>query len=308
MNNGGVGEADDVSDDLYRAPLGEFIAVRDALAARLKGAGDKAGAAEVKGARKPSVPAWAANQVVWQAPEEWERLRTAVRGLRKAHVNAVSSEELRRAVREQREALHECEARASELLARHGHAASPAVVQKVGHTLLSLAHGTPGVTPGRLDHELPPPGFEAFSGLSLAAVPKPRAGRPRAESEAAPESESEPEAERASPAAPSLARATPPAADSARATAEQKAREQRAARAEAVRLTAEARQAEGRRAVLRARARLAADEERRSALEEQLEEARRACDETRRQLEAAEAEARSAEAALLALRAEPAGE
>ena len=51
----------DEADDLYGLPLGEFTATRDALAARLKAAGDKEAAAEVKRARKPSVPAWAAN-------------------------------------------------------------------------------------------------------------------------------------------------------------------------------------------------------------------------------------------------------
>jgi hypothetical protein len=167
-----------MNDDHYRVPLEEFTAARDALSARLKAAGDKDAAAEVKRARKPNVPAWAANQVVWHAPERWERLRAAVADLRKAYENAASGEALRQATREQRDAQHAGEARAGELLAENGHAPHPALLQKVGQTLLALAYGAPGVTPGRLERELSPPGFEALAGLTLAA-PEPPAAAPK---------------------------------------------------------------------------------------------------------------------------------
>ena len=49
-------------DKLYGTAPADFIAARDALAAELKKAGDKDGAAEVKALRKPTVVAWAANQ------------------------------------------------------------------------------------------------------------------------------------------------------------------------------------------------------------------------------------------------------
>jgi hypothetical protein len=161
-------------DELYQLPLDEFIAGRDALAVRLKAAGDSAGAAEVKRVRKPSVPAWAANQVVWRAASEWERLRTAAAALRKSYETAVAGEPLREAMREQHDAQHACEARAGEILAQYGHAATPAVLQKVGHTLLALAYGAPDAIPGRVEHELQPPGFDTLAGLNLASVPMPR--------------------------------------------------------------------------------------------------------------------------------------
>ncbi|HSD26107.1 MAG TPA: hypothetical protein VLL75_02335 [Vicinamibacteria bacterium] len=162
-----------MSDDPWKAPLDDFIAARDALAARLKAAGDKDGAAGAKRARKPSVPAWAANQVVWRASGAWERLREATVALREAHETG-APDAVRRASRDQRDALQACIARAGQLLSQHGHAPTPAVLQKVEHTLLALAHGAPGLTPGRLDRELAPPGFEALAGLTLTPPAAPR--------------------------------------------------------------------------------------------------------------------------------------
>jgi hypothetical protein len=155
-------------DELFQVPLDGFVAARDALAARLKAAGDKEGASAARKARKPSVPAWAANQVVWKATKDWERLQKAVEDLRRTYGKPSSPEELRKATVEQREALGTAESRAAEFLEAQGHAATPSVVQKVGHTLLALASGAPKATPGRLERELPPPGFEALSGMAIA--------------------------------------------------------------------------------------------------------------------------------------------
>ncbi len=266
----------DGADELYQVPLAEFTKARDAAAARLSAAGDKPAAAELKRAKKPSIPAWAANQVVWRAPEAWQRLREAAKGVRRAYQKAPSPDEVREATREQRDALADCEARASQMLAEHGHAATPPVLEKVGHALLALAYGAPDVTPGRLETDLPPPGFEALAGLTLAPLPRP-------------------------PAVPSVPREEPK--PEPRDTAEEKrALEQERSRQQAARKAAEARQAESRRAVVRARARLESDEKRLHAIEGQLEAARRDCEDARRQLEAAEAEDRAAEAAVDALR------
>lgn len=264
-----------MNDELYQASLEAFTATRDALAARLKAAGDKEAAAEVKRARKPGVPAWAANQVVWHAAAEWKRLQSAAQALRDKHEKGAGAADLRQAGRDQREAVQACEARAAELLAQHGHAASPPVLQKVGHTLLALAHGAPGVTPGRLDHDLPAPGFEVFAGLTLTAAPPSSA--PPADAAAAP-------------------------APAAKADAKNAERARRRAALDA----AEARHAETQRAVAKAQSRVAAEEERRNTLQRQLDIAARAHEEAQRQLESAENEATAAEAAWHALQAESA--
>jgi hypothetical protein len=50
--------------DLYRLPAGEFIAARDALVKELRLAKDKDAAARVKALRRPTVAAWALNQLI----------------------------------------------------------------------------------------------------------------------------------------------------------------------------------------------------------------------------------------------------
>jgi hypothetical protein len=184
-------------DEVYRLSLDEFTAGRDALAARLKASGDAAAAAAVKRLKKPSVPAWAANQVVRRDEVAWHRLRKAVQVLRGRQETGASADEYREAAAEQKTALRACETRAAELLGEHGRSATPALLQKVTHTLLALAYGAPEAVPGSLEHELQPPGFEAFAGLELAPrekAPPPRgddgkaATRARAEAEARRES------------------------------------------------------------------------------------------------------------------------
>ena len=249
-------------DSLYELPLDKFTKARDELARRLKTAGNTESAAEVRRARKPILPAWAANQVVRKAPVEWERLRRAVQELRKKHGKRSSVGDLRDATRAQREALRACERQAAHLLAKHGHPASPALLQTVVHTLLALAHGAPGATPGRLDRPLEPPGFEVLAGVAPPAA-----------------SSDEESAE-----GPRMSR--------------DRVDDSRQAALKAARIRHEKAQAE----VLDARARLTADDKRVKDLERQLEAARRARDQARRELESAESEVAAAEASFGRLR------
>jgi hypothetical protein len=68
---------DDPVDDLYGAPLEEFVARRDALAKALKAGGDKEGAAAVKKLPKPTRAAWAVNRLVRDKPAEVRALLDA---------------------------------------------------------------------------------------------------------------------------------------------------------------------------------------------------------------------------------------
>src|SRR5688572_23945205 len=60
---------------LYRLPLAEFTAARNALAARAKKAGGDADA--IKGLVKPSISAWAVNQLFWRHRQDFDRLMAA---------------------------------------------------------------------------------------------------------------------------------------------------------------------------------------------------------------------------------------
>lgn len=55
--------ATEPGDELYAGPAEEFVARRDALVKARRAQGDKEGAAEVKALRRPTVAAWAVNQV-----------------------------------------------------------------------------------------------------------------------------------------------------------------------------------------------------------------------------------------------------
>jgi hypothetical protein len=64
---------------LYRRPLGEFVAARDQLTRQLRTAGDRETARRVARLRRPSISAWAANQLAHAAPTPWPNCSTPAR-------------------------------------------------------------------------------------------------------------------------------------------------------------------------------------------------------------------------------------
>ena len=64
----------DPVDDLYQRVPGEFVAARNQLVRELKKAGEKDRAAEVAKLRRPSVGAWAVNQLARRDRAELEEL------------------------------------------------------------------------------------------------------------------------------------------------------------------------------------------------------------------------------------------
>lgn len=64
-------DVDEAADQVYSAPLAEFVATRDTLA---KQATDRGVAARIKNLRKPTVAAWVANQVARQHPDDVQQL------------------------------------------------------------------------------------------------------------------------------------------------------------------------------------------------------------------------------------------
>src|SRR5215467_11730128 len=68
------GKLKDEVDALFKLPLAEFTGVRNSLAARLKRDGCADDASLVKALAKPSVSAWAVNQLHWKHPEAFDRL------------------------------------------------------------------------------------------------------------------------------------------------------------------------------------------------------------------------------------------
>jgi hypothetical protein len=75
---------------LYRLPLAEFVAARDQLARRLRTAGDRDAARRVAGLRRPSISAWAANQLAQVAPSAMAELLDAGAALTQAQHDALA--------------------------------------------------------------------------------------------------------------------------------------------------------------------------------------------------------------------------
>jgi len=150
-------------DRLYGLPLEEFTKARNDLAARLKKAGETEAAAEVKALAKPSVPAWAVNQLA-------RRRKRNVRALLDAAERSRSgkAKSLREALDEQRDALQRLTEEARELLEDERGSAPDAMVQRIASTLRAAASDPAAaklLEQGRVNEDLEPAGFEALAGL-----------------------------------------------------------------------------------------------------------------------------------------------
>ena len=165
-------------DGLYAAPPGEFVARRDKLARSVRQGGDREAADEVKGLRKPSVAAWAVNQLARQEKMRLRGLFTAGERLREAHAEVLgggSSDVLERARDDERKAIAELAGAARTLLEEAGHPPTEAMLDKVRDTLhAAVVDEELGehVRAGRLEKEEQATGF----GFSL---PAPKAGAKR---------------------------------------------------------------------------------------------------------------------------------
>jgi hypothetical protein len=154
-------------DRLYQVPLAEFTAARNELA---KAAG--ADAAGIRALAKPSVPAWAVNQLYWRERRTYDALVRASERLRAAHTRAIGGKKIDLAALElQHQAGVKKAADAIRaILARSGDPATPATMAAVIDTLQALPGGG---TPGHLSRPLAPLGFGALGALMKgAATPK----------------------------------------------------------------------------------------------------------------------------------------
>jgi hypothetical protein len=157
-------------DELYQLPLSDFTAGRNALAAKLRKSGKAGDADDVRTLVKPSIPAWAVNQVYWKHRPAFERLLAAGDRLRKAQSSTLAgkSGDVRGALDSVRESLSELSRLAALEMETAGHNASPGAMRAVTATLEALsAYGNADHAPraGRLVDEVDPPGFETLAAL-----------------------------------------------------------------------------------------------------------------------------------------------
>jgi hypothetical protein len=172
-------------DRLYQLPPEEFTAARNALAKDVA-ATSKKDADAIRRLVKAPLPAWAVNQLYWQARPVYHGLMAASSALREAHAALASGKraDLRAAGKAHEDALDTALKTALTILQQSGHQVTDATKQAVSTTL----HGLPGSgdPPGRLARTLQPSGFELLAGLptgggsSRPAAPPPRAAAPAA--------------------------------------------------------------------------------------------------------------------------------
>ena len=129
-------------DRLYALPLEEFTAERDALAKRLRKEGERDAAEAVKALKKPSVAAWAVNQVRRDRPDDVRRLIEVTEELHRVYAGlsaAGARERLAEAADMQRDLIRSLVRCAEQLLEAGGHRANEQTLGKVADTLRAAA-------------------------------------------------------------------------------------------------------------------------------------------------------------------------
>jgi hypothetical protein len=162
------------ADLLYGLPLGEFTDARNAAAKELRDRGLRDEADAVRALAKPSVAAWAVNQLTRRRHADLDEFLDASVAARDAQLGGAA--DAREAVQRQRKALEALVRSAREEL---GGDASETVTTRIRQTLEAAAvddDAAEAVRAGRLDKELEPAGF----GTLAAHAPKPAARGKRA--------------------------------------------------------------------------------------------------------------------------------
>lgn len=180
-------------DRLFGLDPDDFVAERDALAKRLRAEKRRDDAAEVKALRRPTVVAWAVNQLARRRRDAIEELLARGETLRGAQESALRGDAgpLREATAERRRSVERLRKAAAALLEERGSPPSDASLDQVSATLEAATvdpEAARVVRAGRLSKELPAP--SGFGGLSLddalaASVDDDRSQRRRAEELAA---------------------------------------------------------------------------------------------------------------------------
>lgn len=169
------GKLEDEIDALFTLPLPEFTGARNTLAARLKKEGRADDADRVKLLGKPSVSAWAVNQLYWDHRDAFDDLIVASKHFRPASSRLAGRVAgMRDSLDARREALTNLSQIAAEVLTEAGHNPSPETLRRVLTTLEALSAYAllpDGPTPGRLTGDIDPPSFESLALLMSGAGP-----------------------------------------------------------------------------------------------------------------------------------------
>jgi hypothetical protein len=128
-------DLDTVADDLYRLAPTEFIAERDAIAARARSEGDETVASQIKKLRRPTVSASLLNALAHDESDLVVRLFEIGEELRTAQARG-AGDELRSLMRERQRAMRDLSDAAARLGDARGTSMTAAVAREIQETLL----------------------------------------------------------------------------------------------------------------------------------------------------------------------------
>jgi hypothetical protein len=173
---------DDALDALYGVAPEEFVSERSRLAKALKQDGHIEDAKAIAAVRKPTVAAWALNQLSRRHRRKTDLLLDVGHRLRTAQAGALAGakrDEFNRARTAERKAVAELTRKAEELLNDRGSASSP-VLNQISQSLRAAAVSVEGrelLARGRFSEPLAAEGFDLISELA-GSLPRP-AAKPR---------------------------------------------------------------------------------------------------------------------------------
>lgn len=179
---------------LYVLPLDDFTAARNELAKQLRNSGDHAAADQVKGLPKPSITAWALNQVARSQPNLVDGLLASADELRRAQQQLLAGRNpasFRTATQQERQAVNAVVRAAADVLTKDGHPAGKTTLDRLEATARAAAAGEQNgdlLRAGRLSRDLDPSGFGhlALGGFGTPAEPIPFPARPKGAPQAKP--------------------------------------------------------------------------------------------------------------------------
>lgn len=159
------GSADQNVDRLYQLAPDDFTRERNALAKEVGGDEGK----RLRALPKPSMSAWAVNQLYWRDRDTYDDLVKASERLRTAHKAVLGGRkaDLTGADAAHRDAVKQALTSTLRLADEAGGKISPAAHTEIAQTLERLSTEDPA---GRLSKPLRPEGFEALQGMSIAGA------------------------------------------------------------------------------------------------------------------------------------------
>jgi hypothetical protein len=161
-------DVDDLISYLYRGPPQEFTKRRDELASRLKQEGRTEDSNQVRSCKRPTVAAWAVDQLTHESTSRIKELARIVTALSKE----TSPAKVRQLVDARHGLIATLSADAQRILQEHGTPPSPQVESQITQTLVSAtsSEDIEQLLRGTLAKPLSGSGFAGISGVAPAPV------------------------------------------------------------------------------------------------------------------------------------------